>query len=484
MSRIDARRPLPEDGPAPARVPGQTNRKDNWLRQMEMAQLAEVGTHGPSKPAAAPTPWSGNRLSDTPPAPPRDEERKQAVAANPAWTTVFAHVQSDGIDATTTVEAADPGPLHPSQPAHPYDGDVLQSPAGTPGVIAPARQVAARASTGFAGAEAVPDGLPSPGSAVVARVGTDAVAAQPARPAAGARTPSDAARPTLDAHTTPARMPIEVVAAPAGIPAPPEAMPVETFMPPPSMSPAGVLDAPTMQTPPPVVQSGMPFDAPIERVATADEGMPTVTGASGVGGTSAQRDAAGLAALLPAPPAAQAGMRHQPEADVSIAAALVAAMLPMSPATAAQLQGTSIAAVAPQAPAAPPRTVPVLTGPQSMPASPEEDTLPASVAAPERPEESDRAPPPKWKPRLLHVTGQGDEVELWIRDTKLSQSQSAALIARIAADIGQFGLRLRGASLNGKPVAYVARSDRGKPASPARRSTTAPTLPEVKDVPR
>ncbi len=55
-----------------------------------------------------------------------------------------------------------------------------------------------------------------------------------------------------------------------------------------------------------------------------------------------------------------------------------------------------------------------------------------------------------WQKRLMHLTGEGDDIKLWIRDNKLSLVQSQNLVYRLASDIASMGMRLTDATINGK----------------------------------
>lgn len=55
-----------------------------------------------------------------------------------------------------------------------------------------------------------------------------------------------------------------------------------------------------------------------------------------------------------------------------------------------------------------------------------------------------------WQKRLMHLTGEGDDLKLWIRDSKLTEIQSQSLINRLASDIAGMGMRLMDATVNGK----------------------------------
>lgn len=58
----------------------------------------------------------------------------------------------------------------------------------------------------------------------------------------------------------------------------------------------------------------------------------------------------------------------------------------------------------------------------------------------------------QFQKRMMHLTGSGQEVKLWIRDSALGQAQSMELVYRMAGDMAGMGLRLAGATINGKPA--------------------------------
>ena len=60
--------------------------------------------------------------------------------------------------------------------------------------------------------------------------------------------------------------------------------------------------------------------------------------------------------------------------------------------------------------------------------------------------------PREFQKRMMHLTGNGQDVKLWIRDSALGQAQSLELVYRMAGDMAAMGLRLKGATINGKPA--------------------------------
>jgi hypothetical protein len=57
---------------------------------------------------------------------------------------------------------------------------------------------------------------------------------------------------------------------------------------------------------------------------------------------------------------------------------------------------------------------------------------------------------PTWQKRMLHITTEGNDAYVWIRDAALDPSMSSALVARLVTDLAQMGLRMTGATINGK----------------------------------
>lgn len=75
------------------------------------------------------------------------------------------------------------------------------------------------------------------------------------------------------------------------------------------------------------------------------------------------------------------------------------------------------------------------------------------AATPEAPtEQSELTEKPEFQKRLMHLTSDGSDVSLWIRDSELSQQQSQNLVYRLAGDFANAGMRLRGITVNGKPA--------------------------------
>lgn len=70
--------------------------------------------------------------------------------------------------------------------------------------------------------------------------------------------------------------------------------------------------------------------------------------------------------------------------------------------------------------------------------------------------EPDTSQPPTWHKRIMHLTGDGDDVQLWIRDGKLSPAASQQLVARLSCEVADMGLRLKQATINGKPALRTA----------------------------
>ncbi len=64
--------------------------------------------------------------------------------------------------------------------------------------------------------------------------------------------------------------------------------------------------------------------------------------------------------------------------------------------------------------------------------------------------ETQQAEMPTWQKRLIHVTSDGREVAVWIRDSELGAAQSSTLVCRLASEFADSGLRLKSATVNGK----------------------------------
>lgn len=75
---------------------------------------------------------------------------------------------------------------------------------------------------------------------------------------------------------------------------------------------------------------------------------------------------------------------------------------------------------------------------------------PAHASAPEH--EAPLGDKPLWQKRMMHLTGKDQDIRLWIRDNELSQTQSSNLVYRLANDMASMGLRLKSATVNGKPA--------------------------------
>lgn len=81
-----------------------------------------------------------------------------------------------------------------------------------------------------------------------------------------------------------------------------------------------------------------------------------------------------------------------------------------------------------------------------------EADAPDAPAPAARGEEERFADKPVWQKRMMHLNGKGDDVDLYIRDSALDAAESQKIIARVAADMAGMGLRLKGATVNGKPA--------------------------------
>lgn len=66
------------------------------------------------------------------------------------------------------------------------------------------------------------------------------------------------------------------------------------------------------------------------------------------------------------------------------------------------------------------------------------------------PTETQLAEMPTWQKRLMHVTSDGQDVAVWIRDSELGSAQSSTLVSRLAGEFADSGMRLKSATVNGK----------------------------------
>lgn len=66
------------------------------------------------------------------------------------------------------------------------------------------------------------------------------------------------------------------------------------------------------------------------------------------------------------------------------------------------------------------------------------------------PTEAQQSEAPTWQKRLLHVTGDGQDVAVWIRDSELDLTESSTLVSRLAGEFSDSGLRLKRVTVNGK----------------------------------
>jgi len=59
---------------------------------------------------------------------------------------------------------------------------------------------------------------------------------------------------------------------------------------------------------------------------------------------------------------------------------------------------------------------------------------------------------PAWEERKIHFTGQGQDVDVWIRDSALTAPSSATVLAQLAQEMAGMGLRMKNVTINGKLV--------------------------------
>jgi len=77
----------------------------------------------------------------------------------------------------------------------------------------------------------------------------------------------------------------------------------------------------------------------------------------------------------------------------------------------------------------------------------------------------------EWQKRMLHLTQDGRDVSVSIRDQTLSQSQSSHVVYRLIADVANTGLRLRNATVNGRQVMRLGRL--GTSSAPSRQGISS-----------
>jgi hypothetical protein len=107
-------------------------------------------------------------------------------------------------------------------------------------------------------------------------------------------------------------------------------------------------------------------------------------------------------------------------------------------------------------PAAQPQAMGLAAALRAAQATPAESAASAEAVEPPAPGADGASEAPDWQKRMMHLTGDGDDVQLWIRDGELSPAQSQQLVARLAADVAAMGLRLKEATVNGKPALRAA----------------------------
>lgn len=79
----------------------------------------------------------------------------------------------------------------------------------------------------------------------------------------------------------------------------------------------------------------------------------------------------------------------------------------------------------------------------------------------------------EWQKRLIHVAQEGSDVSVSIRDSTLDLHQSTQIVARLAGDAAQSGLRLKNATVNGRTYVKLARNTNNSNASLKKSDLTA-----------
>jgi hypothetical protein len=173
---------------------------------------------------------------------------------------------------------------------------------------------------------------------------------------------------------------------------------------------------------------------------------------AGAGTTTAARAADDGRVAIAGPLAAAAAARP-PQTDAVRAEDAVTGASAVLPAIAIPAQAAVTAgADVPQAGAL--RGVVAAVTPAIAAVAPLRASLPAAPAAkaPAPHDAPETGEAPDWQKRVMHLTGDGDDVQLWIRDGELSPAQTQQLVARLAGDVAAMGLRLKEATVNGKPT--------------------------------
>jgi hypothetical protein len=145
-------------------------------------------------------------------------------------------------------------------------------------------------------------------------------------------------------------------------------------------------------------------------------------------------------------------MRLATQIQTQAASTTMAAVLSSQPRT-AQAMSVQQSVDMPMIQAAQSRALTLPTLQNAMADSEKQETMvaPGETAQEEAPAaDSPLQEKPTWQKRLMHMTADGEDVKLWIRDTKLGTAQSQNLVYRLAGEIANMGLRLKDATVNGK----------------------------------
>lgn len=79
---------------------------------------------------------------------------------------------------------------------------------------------------------------------------------------------------------------------------------------------------------------------------------------------------------------------------------------------------------------------------------------------------------PQWEERKIHFSGQGQDVDVWIRDSALTASAGTPLLAQLAQEMAGMGLRMKNVTINGKAV----HTERETPPAQAEHSIHQPEI--------
>ncbi|MTV41460.1 hypothetical protein [Duganella radicis] len=218
------------------------------------------------------------------------------------------------------------------------------------------------------------------------------------------------------------------------------------------------------------VRTQAPVQEPSQQKRAVTGGKSAEVGGAGVA-TKAVPRATAAGALLPGVLLADAQAKQQQQ-QPAIPPVYLAAALPVT--GSAGIGETATAATGATRPATAAAAALKLSLANARPAASQpgavaelvEEQPPLPGAQPEA------HPNEEYAQRLLHIYRDGAEVQAWVRDAALTQSQTQALAQNLAGELGSTGAQLAALTVNGRRVS-LGRAEKASPETDAYMNETA-----------